>query len=396
MLAKFLLTGDSVFRMSQDRALPPSALLQRLRPVERDLGITRVGDLTGLDRIGVHVFKAVRPMARSASLSFGCSLDPEDAKVAAIMEAVERHGAEETRLTRHPGRASDFEHSFDFREFGAEAEGLSKEVLDWAEGADMSNGRPYFAPMDLVHLDLTLRPQDPRLVPNFIGLASGTTLAEAAAFAIYELIEAHATLEFKALPQSKRDSLLVARENLPASGMFSIAMDRIEDAGLRLLVWNLTNHLQVPVFRAMIMEDPNGAPGGGGFGTSVGTAAHSDWQRALSRAVCEAIQTRMTAAYSGVDRVGARHAEILTASPQFAEGLAHFVPKHAGLADMERPDLGGASAVTNLSLLTEKLYSAGLGPVGLFDLTHPDIGLPVVRTISARMPVQPPQGILMS
>ena len=62
------------------------------------MGITRLADLTGLDRIGVPVFAAVRPNSRSVATSQGKGLTPDAARAAALMEAVESWHAERIEL----------------------------------------------------------------------------------------------------------------------------------------------------------------------------------------------------------------------------------------------------------------------------------------------------------
>src|SRR5947209_19633393 len=59
------------------------------------LGITRLGNITGLDRIGIPVAIAVRPNSRSVSVSQGKGLDLPQAMASALMEASEGFHAEE-------------------------------------------------------------------------------------------------------------------------------------------------------------------------------------------------------------------------------------------------------------------------------------------------------------
>src|SRR5690242_4584285 len=64
-------------------------LLRRLLPRLRDLGITRLGDITGLDRIGIPVMQAVRPLSLSNSVAQGKGATAEAAALSAILEAAE-------------------------------------------------------------------------------------------------------------------------------------------------------------------------------------------------------------------------------------------------------------------------------------------------------------------
>ena len=57
-------------------------------------GITRLGRLTGLDRIGIPVWTATRPNATNLSVSQGKGVDDAAAAVSAVMEAAEMAAAE--------------------------------------------------------------------------------------------------------------------------------------------------------------------------------------------------------------------------------------------------------------------------------------------------------------
>ena len=73
-------------------------VFRRLLPMVGDLGITRIGDITGLDRIGIKVMQATRPLSLSNSVAQGKGFTPEAAAVSSILEAAECFFAE--RLSR--------------------------------------------------------------------------------------------------------------------------------------------------------------------------------------------------------------------------------------------------------------------------------------------------------
>ena len=72
----------------------PRATLADLLPHLPFYGITRLADLTGLDRVGVPVWSAVRPRTRSLSVSQGKGIDATQAEVSAVVEAIELWCAE--------------------------------------------------------------------------------------------------------------------------------------------------------------------------------------------------------------------------------------------------------------------------------------------------------------
>src|SRR6516165_3783534 len=89
------------FRRGTHRLATPSETLARVRPLTARMGITRLGNITGLDRIGIPVAVAVRPNSRSVSVSQGKGLDLAQAVASALMEAIEGFHAEEVGEGRH-------------------------------------------------------------------------------------------------------------------------------------------------------------------------------------------------------------------------------------------------------------------------------------------------------
>ncbi len=71
-----------------------SDTLFRILPLAAAAGITRIADVTGLDRIGVHTAMVARPNSCSLSVFQGKGLDLASAKVSGLMEAIETHHAE--------------------------------------------------------------------------------------------------------------------------------------------------------------------------------------------------------------------------------------------------------------------------------------------------------------
>src|SRR5262249_22585260 len=73
------------------RTTPLAVTLARARARARALGITRVTDVTRLDRVGVPVYASIRPTAAPGSLcvNAGKGLHAQEAEVGAYMEAIE-------------------------------------------------------------------------------------------------------------------------------------------------------------------------------------------------------------------------------------------------------------------------------------------------------------------
>ena len=82
------------YRKGTHRAVPPEATFARIKAFLPVFGITRIADLTGLDRVGLPVAQCVRPNARALAVSQGKGLDLISAKVSAAMESIEAYHAE--------------------------------------------------------------------------------------------------------------------------------------------------------------------------------------------------------------------------------------------------------------------------------------------------------------
>src|SRR5690242_848779 len=80
------------------RVSSPEETLARVSPMLPHIGITRVAEVTWLDRIGIPVFQAIRPNSRNISVSQGKGVTRALAKVSGIMEAVELWHAENPPL----------------------------------------------------------------------------------------------------------------------------------------------------------------------------------------------------------------------------------------------------------------------------------------------------------
>ena len=68
------------------RCVEPARTIERLRPMLKAMGITRIANITGLDRIGIPVVMVCRPNSRSVSVSQGKGLTLDAAKASGLMD----------------------------------------------------------------------------------------------------------------------------------------------------------------------------------------------------------------------------------------------------------------------------------------------------------------------
>jgi YcaO-like protein with predicted kinase domain len=92
--------APKMYCIDTHRVMPPAETLERVQAAVPEVGITRIADISGLDRIGLPVFSAIRPSAADGAISVyaGKGTSETEARVSVIMEAVERFSAEVTNF----------------------------------------------------------------------------------------------------------------------------------------------------------------------------------------------------------------------------------------------------------------------------------------------------------
>ena len=173
------------------------------------MGITRLGNITGLDRIGIPVAIAVRPNSRSVSVAQGKGLDMPQAMASALMEACETFHAEEIGQLR----VAAYRH-FKRREKVVDPATLCAGThefdpaapIAWVQGYDLVEREPCWVPAEIVHTDYTLPQPDGYFLAGSNGLASGNHLIEAVNAALYELVERDAVAVWISQPLKQRAS----------------------------------------------------------------------------------------------------------------------------------------------------------------------------------------------
>jgi YcaO-like protein with predicted kinase domain len=373
-----------LFHDGTHRMRSPAETVETFRAHMPRCGITRLANVTGLDVIGVPVYVAIRPNARSVSVSQGKGISVDAAKASALLECIELWHAENVKLTptyasirELRGRASvvDLTHTLRLSD-----DDLDEDlVLPWVEGWDLVAQRPTWVPLDLVSMDLVKRQGvTPIFHQNSNGLASGNHVLEAISHAMCELVERDAV------------TLNVHDESDPTGASWLIDLDavtdpqvrrllgRMEAAGVHVAAQDLTSDVGIPTYAAVIFDRP-GTPRAMGWFWGFGT--HLNPEVALSRALTEAAQCRLT------ELSGAR--DDLTAE-QFDEGRDDDeLEAMASVLHESRPSrrlddrraLATATFEGDVEVLLAAVRSVGVTSVVVVDLSHPDLNVPVVKVV---------------
>lgn len=373
--------GAKSFFQGAHRTVSPSQTLARFLPLAARMGITRLGMITGLDRIGIPVAVATRPNSRSIAVFQGKGLTDDAARASAFMEAAELWHAETIVSPLRLASRSDLAKG----RLDVVAEGLAPHgaaglpphrPVPWIEARDLATGEPALLPLEVVSCNYTAAMT--ALTGEFFqattnGLASGNSLAEAVAHGLYEVVERDAVT----LWMARRDEGEARRAIDPRSiedDVVNGLLDRFARAGVEVRLWDVTSDIGLPVFVCLA------ADGAGDVDPEVGSGCHVDREVAMLRAITEAAQSR--AAFIA----GARD----DLAPELWDAARRGRRARASAAWLCAPQTrrlaassvsAGETVEQDLATALACLSRAGLSRVLLADLTHPDLGLPVARVV---------------
>jgi ribosomal protein S12 methylthiotransferase accessory factor len=281
---------EKIFFAGTHRVRPPEETLERITPLLLDFGITRLADVTGLDVIGIPVVMAVRPLATTLCVSQGKGASLLLAKVSGVMEAIELWHAENRVSAPSVVNAPAVEVQLGYSVVDLETQNsllTEHTLLDWIPARTAAGNQETLVPRAAVHMGWAARDnwRNCLLSQNSNGLASGNTRAEAISHALYETIERDCTSEIGEVPVSQRTYI----DPPTVDDQYSRELiDRIARANAWLEIVHIPNRWSLPCFVAYVWHEDLAACLGTGAGV------HSDPAVALSRAITEAAQSRLT------------------------------------------------------------------------------------------------------
>lgn len=361
-----------------DRICSPEQTWSRIEALLPRFGITRLSRLTGLDRVGIPVWNAVSPNARSIVINQGKGVADIDAKVSAAMEALERAVAGEPLASARRASRRDFatagEACLPLDIFIAAGQAFipEDESLDWLAGHDVVTGEPIWVPRDAVCLD-RIDPA-PRFWQSSDGLASGNSETEAILHGLLERVERDADRLWRLLPRAKRLATAMDPRGL-ADPVVDGLTSRFREAGLDLRLFDITSDLAIPTYAAVL--------GDAGLlekkhplfhDATIGYGTHPVAARAVIRALTEVAQSRLTYISGARDDL---FAETFT-RPLAPETLALF-ETWPGAARIYASPPGDAAAL--LAHCLERLAASGITPVVAVPLGDASLPVSVVKVV---------------
>jgi thioglycine synthase len=413
-----------------NRIVPVQDTLNRVMPLCKSFGVTRIADITRLDRLYIPNYSLTLPGTQDTIWVYGGKGPTKShAKASAIMESIERYSSFPRSYARCyiRGTYKELSKSYDKVLHHDEMvepvrEGYEdyRDPIDFVTGFDLLNNTQVLVPAEIALYRYDRKPLSPRIFlrSHTNGLASGNVLEEAICHALCEVIEIDAvsiadlcasTIPYNILdtiadsfkeenkfwhPLTKAhiaDNFVDDASIFPDVDISKIAEDcepiqhligRFSKAGIPLILKNITQRdIGIPTISASTIESISSNYGyfAKGYGT------HPDARIALVRAITEVSQTRAANIQGARDDlrkiVYRENDEIYKRKWQFMRTANNKHPDKRIIDFCEIDTYVNQDILRDIRLILERLKMAGLKRVVVVDLTNQKIGIPVVRVI---------------
>ena len=363
------------------RAMSPEETISWVKDKLKTAGVTRVTEITHLDRVGIPVYSAIRPSAAEGAVSIyaGKGATKDQAKASAMMEAFERYSAE----LQEEDISDLIPACFDEIEGCISPKSLvlprlpfdpHKRELNWVKSVNIRNDEEYLVPADAVFHPYASSSDINLFKSSTNGLASGNKVEEAVFHGITEVIERDAWSLFevkrKGAPEIDHESI----EN----PIIRELLDKFKKEGIDVKIVNLTSDIEATTIAAVsddtVLKDP--------ALLTLGVGTHLDPEIAVMRALTEVAQSRATQIH-GTREDTTRAVFMRKAGYERMKRInKHWFGEFEEVMDFGKiKNRAGKSFKEDIGTSLKLLEKAGIKDVLFVDLTRKEIEIPVVRVI---------------
>ena len=361
----------------------------------RTAGITRLTEITDLDRVKIPVFSAIRPTAQSGGVSVyaGKGATVEQAKASAMMEGFERYSAE--RQDKDSERTfvdtynnikkglSNVDNALDPKDLllpkNYGNENVENSRLEWIEAEDIISEESIYVPSNAVfHPYIPTREVSPSPIAifkgNTNGLASGNIIEESVLHGIFEVVERDAWSIFELTKRNKKEISQDTIENDTINEL----LEKFHIQGIDIKLMDITADLKITTVAASaddtVLKDP--------ALLTLGVGTHLNPEVAVIRALTEVAQSRATQIHG--TREDTIRADFMRKSgyEHMKRMNRHYFQKEEetiNLGDIE--DKSSHSIKRDIETSIEEVRKAGFNQILYTDLTREEIGINVARVI---------------
>jgi thioglycine synthase len=369
------------------RCRDPTETIEKVEGKLSVAGVTRIAEITHLDRIGIPVYSAIRPGAAEGAVSIyaGKGATKPQAKASAMMEAFERYSAEQQESDNEKvicGSFKEMDGCIDPLSLilPANAADADKTDIDWVMAVDASNDQECLVPANAVY-----HPYQPAngsflFKSSTNGLASGNVIEEAVFHGITEVVERDAWSIFEALRQPKREVDCEGTDN----PLIKDVLSKFRTAGVEVRLVDLTADVEITTMAAVsddtVLKDP--------ALLTLGVGTHLDPEVAALRALTEVAQSRATQIH-GTREDTTRAVFMRKAGYQRMKRInKHWFGEFQDSVDIsDIKNKAKKSFKDDIETSLKLLGKCGFDNVFYADLTRPEIQIPVVRVVIPGMEV---------
>lgn len=373
---------NKAYRLGTHRAATPADTLKRVLPLLSDMGITRVANVTGLDRIGIPVYTTFRPLSRSISVSQGKGLETDAAKVSSIMESVETYHAEAVTQPLKYASISQLVDNFSLVDIDKLALNSTQAISEdqpllWIEGKNLFNNRSCWLPFEMVSTDYTV----PALkgsgyfAANTNGLASGNTINEAICHAIFEIVERDAEALWNQLAVREQIASGLDIQSITDDNCLWL-IEKFKNANIEIKIWDMTSDVGLPSYICLAIGDENDWAD-----PEFGAGCHAAKEIALSRAITEAAQARATYIAGSRDDVGLSEYKSTQRQRRRMQGLQQLQKHQPRRNFAATTSFDNENIEDDLELCLRQLEAVGIEQVVAVDLSKTEFGLAVAKVV---------------
>lgn len=372
-------SADKGFYSGTQRTVPPEQTLETIHAAAPTVGLTRLADVTGLDRIGIPTVVGYRPNAPTLTTSGGKGFTTLAAMVSAGMEAVEIWHAENLRLDviieSHAAMSAATP------TLPAHHLPLTRHALfdrdrrePWVMGWDLMSQTAVAVPYAIVSMGNITHFPTRRWMPfaaGSNGLAGGNHILEALAAALYEVVERDAIACSRIVDGGMTQRVDLDTVTDPLVGSL---VERFDDAGVSAYLFDCTVDTDIPTYMSVVADRRDPA-----MGLYRGYGAHLDPSIAMIRALTEAAQARLLLIAGARDDYFTRDQRM---NRFMGDGRRAHFDNIPAIASAERHESAATSSFgADITLVLDRLRTAGLETAIVVDLTDPDLQIPVVRVV---------------
>lgn len=368
------------------RVIAPEKTIENNEDKLKVAGVTRIADITDLDRIGIPIYTAIRPTAEEGAVSIygGKGITKEHSKASAMMEAFERYSAErQDSDDAIIAKIDEIEGNYiDPKSLNLPKELEKKDItdlkLEWSLAKDIVSNEDHYIPTNAIF--------HPYKYPvslfksNTNGLASGNVLEEAILHGIFEVIERDAwsifELTHKNYAQIDIDSI--------ESDVINESIDKFESNGIKIKLMDFTADIKIPTIAASADDTVTKDAGL----LTLGMGTHLDPEVAILRALTEVAQSRATQINGArEDTVRADFAREAGYERMKRINKYYFRQEDEKIPLSSIENKSTTSITEDLKIVKEELMANDLDKILYYDLTRPELDVSVVRVIIPEMEI---------